>query len=229
MPRLIGIGTLRPCVREPVAEHLGRLVGTLQGARDHRAAARAAGGHVLRGHHDRGRAHEHRLAQVLHETDLARVDVGAGDERRVRRRHLVHELDEARVARRRARRTCPHRPCSSRRAGTAPTRRRARNAAPPSCVSARSLEVRDRRGEVDTQRAPLGTRELGHDVPLFRVLSVVMSMGSGQGTGGRARRFERQALKAASAKKNARPSQLTGDGSRPENQSGGGRVQCSAD
>ena len=33
MPRLIGIGTLRPWRGEPVAEQLGRLVGALQGAR----------------------------------------------------------------------------------------------------------------------------------------------------------------------------------------------------
>ena len=38
---------------QPVAEQLGRLVGALQGARDHRAATGAAGGDVLRGHHDR--------------------------------------------------------------------------------------------------------------------------------------------------------------------------------
>ena len=62
---------------QPVAEHLGRLVRPLQGARDHRPAAGAARGDVLGRHDDRGRTHQHRLAQVLHETDLARVDVGA--------------------------------------------------------------------------------------------------------------------------------------------------------
>ena len=39
-----------------------------------------------------------RLAQVLGQADLAGVRVGAGDERRVRRGHRVHEVDEAGVA-----------------------------------------------------------------------------------------------------------------------------------
>ncbi len=84
--------------RQPVAEHLCRLVGALECTRDGRATTRATRGDVLRRHHERGRPHQHRLAQVLHEPDLARVDVGTRDERRIRGRDLANELDEARVA-----------------------------------------------------------------------------------------------------------------------------------
>ena len=58
--------------RQPVTDHLRRLVGPLEGARDHRPATGAAGSDVLRRHDDRGRSHQHRLAQVLGQTDLAR-------------------------------------------------------------------------------------------------------------------------------------------------------------
>ena len=50
------------------------------------------------------------------------------------------------------------------------------NAAPPSCVSVRSARGADRRGQVDAQRAPLGARELGHDV---RPLCVVVGCANG--------------------------------------------------
>ena len=118
-------------------------------------------------------------------------------------------VDEARVARRRrARRTCPRRPCSSPRAGTGPTRRRARTPTPPSCVSVRVRPRADRRREVDAQRAPVGARELGHDVRTF-VCLVCDAVRSGNRVDER-RRFERQAVRPFTPEKNARPSQLTG-------------------
>jgi hypothetical protein len=83
---------------QPVADEFGRLVRPTQGAGDHGPAGGAAGGDVLRGHHHRRRAHEHRLPQVLSQTDLRSVGVGAGDERRVRGRDPVDEVDEAGVA-----------------------------------------------------------------------------------------------------------------------------------
>ena len=62
--------------REPVAEQLSRLVRALQGTNaHHRSAEATAGGHVLRSYHDRGRTHEHRLAQVLRQSDLAVVRI----------------------------------------------------------------------------------------------------------------------------------------------------------
>ena len=182
MPRLTGIGTLRPWRRQPVAEQLGRLVGTLQGARDHRPAAGAAGGDVLGGHHDRGRAHQHRLAQVLREADLAGLDVGAGDERRVRRRHLVHELDEARVALVGAlvERVLAHHVGGGEQEQLRLRVARERLAA---LVGARAL-VRGAIGAVRLVRSGrrLVPENFGHDVLLSFSCVVVLCDGSGQGT-----------------------------------------------
>ena len=75
--------------RQPVADQLGRLVGTLQDAGDNGAATGAAGGDVLGGHDHRGRAHAHRLPQVRGQ---------AGDEGRVGGGDVADQVDEAAVA-----------------------------------------------------------------------------------------------------------------------------------
>jgi hypothetical protein len=93
----MGIGRLRPCAVNQYPR-IGRLVRAPEGARDHRSAVGTAGRDVLGRHDDRGRSHQHRLAQVLRQTDLAGVDIDAGDEGGIRRGHLVHELDEPSVA-----------------------------------------------------------------------------------------------------------------------------------
>ena len=83
---------------DPVAEQLGRLVRSLQGAGHHRPAAGSADGHVLGGHDYRRGAHQHVLAKVLGQADLSGVDIGAGNEARVRHGDLVDEINEAGVA-----------------------------------------------------------------------------------------------------------------------------------
>ena len=172
--------------REPVAEHLSRLVRPLECGSDHGATVRATRGDVLGSHDDRGRPHQHRGAQVR---DQAR------DERRVRRRDLAHERDEARVARVGAlvERVLAHHVRSREqeqvRLGVARVRRAA-------LVRERARSTRaDRRHEVDPQRTPLRTRELRHDVVLFRVRSVR----SGNSANER-RRFERQGREALHAR-----------------------------
>lgn len=155
---------------EPVAEHLGRLVGALQGAVDHRATTGTAGGDVLGSKHDRRRPHQHRLAQILRQTDLARVDV-AGDERRVGLGHGVDEVDEAGVAiggalvegvladhvRGREQEQLRLRVTQVGVAGLVGPGEPPRGA--------------DRCGQVGAQWAPLGARELGHDALLSHWLS----------------------------------------------------------
>ena len=148
--------------REPVAEHLGRLVGALESARDHRAAVGTTGRDVLGRHHDRRRAHQHRGAQVRHET---------GHERRVRGRDFVNERDEARVPRVGAlvERVLAHHVGRGEQEQVRLGVARVRGA---TLVREGARVVRtDRSRDIDAQRTLLGTRELRHDV-VFLMLAM---------------------------------------------------------
>lgn len=188
--------------REPVAQHLGRLVGALQHRVDHGTTALAAGGDVLGRHHDRGRTHEHLVAQVRREPS---------DEGRIRPGHRVDELDEPCV-------TCVgalvERVLAHHvgRAEQEQLRLRVASEGVAALEGARALvRGRDRCGQVGTQRTPLGARELRHVVHLS-LLCVVGRVvdGSGQGTWWTSTPSRTAGPKASYAKKNACPSQLTG-------------------
>ena len=103
-------------------------------------------------------------------------------------------VDEPRVAhRRRARRTCPRRPCSSPRGGRAPTRG-SRAYADTTLVRERARGARaDRRGEVG---APAGCRFVPENLAMSSYLiSCRRSEGRSENRVDERRRFERQAVR----------------------------------
>ena len=208
---------------QPVTDHLRGLVGPLQGARDHRPTTGTTRGDVLRGHDDRGRTHQQRLTEVLHQADRARRDVAAGEERRVRRRHLVDEVDEPgitlggvlveRVLADHVRRGEEEE--LGRGIALVPHAALVGERAPPARA--------DRRGRVDAARLPLGAGELGHVVAPRGVVGFRRERPvreprwtSGADSNGRPEGPSRQ-------RKYARPSQLTGHRIGLGTRGGGGR------
>ena len=107
------------------------------------------------------------------------------------------------------------------RLGVARVRRRR-----PRACSVRVVARADRCRQVDAQRRRLVPENFAMMFVLF-VCLVLREVRSGNRVDERCR-FERQAVRPFTPEKEARPSQLTGVWSRPENQSGGGHW-CSAD